>query len=103
MAKDKKHVLEDAKIKARGKWVLVKPIPKESKKTSSGLVRPDNSEEEQKAAGTVVNLGGDVSGLEDGDKVLYGVFAGEKVEVFEKEKPVEYVLLLDEDIIAFIR
>lgn len=98
----KKHDLEDIKIRARRDWVLVKPIPKESKKTTTGLVRPDNDEDEQKAVGTVINSGNDVEGISDGDKILYGVFAGEKIELMEKDKKVEYVLLKDEDIIGFI-
>lgn len=103
MKKNESSRLEDVKIRARGKWVLVKPIPKKEKfDKNTRLARPDSDEDEQKAVGTVINHGPDVSGLDAGDRVLYGVFAGERVEVFEKGKEVQYVLLLEEDIVAFI-
>lgn len=101
--KELNHALEDVKLEARLDWVLVKPIEKQSKKTDSGLVRPDNDEDEQKAVGTVLNAGEDATGIKKGDVVLYGVYAGELVEVTEKGKPVEYRLLKNEDIIAFVR
>lgn len=101
--KELNHALEDVKLEARLDWVLVKPIEKQSKKTESGLIRPDSDEDEQKSVGTVVNYGEDVSGVKKGDTVLYGVYAGELIEVTEKGKPVEYRLLKNEDIIAFVR
>ena len=105
MAKKKElsHALEDIKLKARLDWVLVKPIEKQSKKTESGLIRPDNDEDQQKSVGTVLNAGEDAEGIKDGDVVLYGVYAGELIEVTEKGKAVEYRLLKNEDIIAFVR
>jgi co-chaperonin GroES (HSP10) len=98
-----KDALEDVKLIARGKWCLVKPVPKASKVTKSGLVRPDNDEDEQKAVGTVLSVGTDIKGIKAGDKVLYGVFAGERVETIEKGAKVNYVLLMDDDIVAFVK
>lgn len=101
--KELKHSLEDVKIVARLDWVLVKPIAKKDKLSDSGLSTPDSEESEQKAVGTVVNFGCEVSGISEGDRILYGVYSGESVEVTEKGKVVEYKLMMDEDIIAFIR
>lgn len=101
--KELNHALEDVKLEARRDWVLVKPIEKESKKTANGLVRPDSDEDEQKAVGTVINAGSDTEGIHKGDKVVYGLYAGEAIEVTEKGKPVEYRLVKDEDIIATVR
>ena len=105
MAKKKalKHDLEDVTLVARGLWVLVKPIPKKSKKTKSGLVEPDNVEKEQKSVGKVISAGGWTENIKKGDKVVYGMFSGETIEVTEKGKAVEYMLVKDEDIVAFVR
>ena len=88
------------KITPRKKWICVKPDPEESRITDSGLVKPDNVEQERKSIGTVVSVGSEVVDLKKGDKVLYGAFAGERLE-FEKEK-LEFYLLHDDDIVAVI-
>ena len=101
--KELKATLEDVKLEGYGKWLIVKPVDKESKTTKSGLVRPDNDEDKQNSAGTVVSTGKDVDGISIGDRVLYGVYAGESVEVLEKGKKVEYRFVLPEDVIGFIK
>ena len=92
----------------RAPYVLVKPIePKEEKTESdSGLIIPDNVEEEQKAQGTVMRIPENkenVSGIRENDVIVYGAYAGEDLEMMEDGEKVRYKLIHDEDIIAFIR
>ena len=96
--------MSDTKIIPRGQWVLVKP-KEQAKETSEGLVIPDSVEKEQKAQGEVIKIGKDVIGLNVGDVVLYGKFAGEEVQLENKQDQkdrVDYILLPDEEIIAII-
>lgn len=86
----------------RKEWVLVKPEEVRTQ-TQSGLLLPDTEEKEQKAQGEVVAVGDSVEGLKKGDIVIYGAYAGENMVVYEKGAEVEYKLLLDEDIIAFVK
>lgn len=90
------------KIIPRGKYVLVKAEELEAKENEVGLLMPSNEEVEEKAQGVVIEVG-EVKDIKKGDRVVYGAFAGEKMEVTEKGKKVEYKLLHDDDIIAFIR
>ena len=85
------------KIKPRGKQVLVQVDPEQSRKSDSGIVTPDNVEQERKAIGKVIALGTDVKDLKVGDKVIYGAFAGEKLKINDN---IDYVLLFDEDTLA---
>jgi len=91
------------KIVPRGKWVLVRPIEKESRTTDQGLILPASEEREQKALGTVVAVGKEITDIKLGDEVIYGVFAGENLKRQESGKEIEYKLLLDEDVIAFLK
>ena len=91
------------KIVPRGKWLLVRPVEAGSKENEHGLLLPDNDEKEQKAQGTVEAVGDEVKGIKKGEKVLYGAFAGENLKQHEGGKDVNFKLLLDEDVIAFIR
>lgn len=91
------------KIQPRGKRILVKRDGAEAKESEHGILTPDNVEKEQKAFGTVVEVGTDIKDLKKGDRVVYGAFAGETIESEEKGKKVEYKLLDDEDVIAFIK
>lgn len=87
-------------IKPRKNQILVKPDPEPAKETENGLVRPDNEEQERKAIGTVEAVGPDIKDVKKGDRIIFGAFAGEKIE-FEKENT-EFLLLFDEDVLAFI-
>jgi len=90
------------KVIPRGKYVLIKPDKNEAKENENGLLMPSNQEVEEKAVGEVVAVG-DVKDIKKGDRVIFGMFAGETIEVPEKDKKVEYKLLHDDDIIAFIK
>jgi len=91
------------KIVPRGKNVLVKRDEAEPRETESGLVVPESVEKEQKAFGTVAAVGPEITDVKKGDRVVYGAYAGEDIEVVERGAKVEYKLLDDEDVIAFLR
>ena len=94
---------KENQIIPRGEWVLIKPTEKSDKETEQGLILPDSEEKEQKATGLVLLVGDKVSkDIMVGLKVIYGAYAGENVKVMEDGKEVEYKLLHDEDIIAFV-
>ncbi len=90
-------------ITPRGKQVLVKPDPAESKESESGLLVPDAVEQEQKAIGTVISVGPEIKDVKKGDRVIYGAYAGESIKLREDGAEVEYKLLFDEDVLAFIK
>lgn len=89
------------KLKPLGDRVIVKPLTQEEV-TKSGIVLPDTVEKEKKEQGEVVSIGAGEKitklGLKVGDKVLFGKYAGEDVEVDEGE----YKVLKDEDVLAVV-
>lgn len=91
------------KITPRGKRILVKRDAPESRENEAGIITPDNVEQEQKAFGTVVDVGREIKDVKKGDRVIYGAYAGEIIVQSEKGKQVEYRLLDDEDVIAFMK
>lgn len=88
------------KIHPRNKWICVEPDKEESRILESGLTKPDNTEQERKSIGTVVSVGSEVKDLKKGDRVIYGTYAGERLEL-EKEN-LEFYILHDDDIVAII-
>ena len=82
-------------IKPLGNRILVKPIKEEEIK--GGIVLPDTAEKEKKAHGEIVALGNGEEiakmGLKVGDKVIYGKYSGEEVEMDENGKKQEYRVL----------
>ena len=91
------------KIIPRGKRMLVRRDAAESKVSTYGIALPENTESEQKAFGTVVEVGKGIEDVKKGDRVIYGAYAGEQIELEEKGKKVEYRLLDDEDVIAHVK
>ena len=93
------------KIKPLGDRVLVKPLTQEEV-TKSGIVLPDTAEKEKKEQGEVVAIGeGDKIkklNLAIGDKVLFGKYSGDDVEMGEGANKVEYKFLKDEDILGIV-
>jgi len=90
-------------ISPRGSWLLVEPIKDE--KTSGGLSLPDSVEKEIKAEGIVLAVGPKVEGISEGDRVIFGKYAGEDLQIGRPEEvkeKVDYKLLLDEDVLAII-
>ncbi|OGE95271.1 MAG: co-chaperone GroES, partial [Candidatus Doudnabacteria bacterium RIFCSPLOWO2_02_FULL_48_8] len=84
-----------------GDRVLVKPLTSEEV-TKSGIVLPDTAEKEKKEQGEVIAVGDGEKvkklSLAIGDKVLFGKYAGDEVEIDE----VEYKFLKDEDILGVV-
>lgn len=89
-------------IKPLGDRVLVKPERSEEV-TKSGIVLPDTTEKEKKEQGTVMAVGEGEKikklKLKIGDKVLFGKYSGDEVEMDK----VEYKFLKDEDILGIVQ
>ena len=104
-------------ISPRGRMILVKSDSEESRVSELGIVTPSAVELERKAVGTVVAVSPmfenvtppyDIGIPKVGDKIIYGIFAGEQIKTRENSKEVEYRLLYcsddhDNEILAFIR
>lgn len=89
-------------IRPRAKQVLVVPDPEEARESAFGILTPDNVEQERKSIGTVLAVGGEIKDIKKGDRVIYGAFAGEKLKMREGEGEADYILLFDEDVLAFL-
>ena len=87
-------------IKPLADRVLVKPDAAEEK-TAAGIIIPDSAKEKP-LPGTVLAVGKGTKDeemvLKEGDKVLYGKYAGTEVE-FDNEK---YLIMRQSDILATI-
>ncbi|MEA3228979.1 MAG: co-chaperone GroES [Campylobacterota bacterium] len=79
-----------------GNRVLVKRV-EEATTTMSGIIIPDNAKEKP-SAGEVVAVSKEVTVLENGNKVLFGKYAGNEV-AFEGTK---YIVLDVEDIFGIV-
>lgn len=90
-------------IQPRGKYILVLRDEAKTHETQYGLIVPENIEKEQRAFGTVIAVGADIKDVKKGDRVVYGAFAGEEIEVEEGSKKVTYRILEDEFVIAFLK
>lgn len=90
------------KIIPRGPYVLVKPDDEKSLENEFGILMPENTEQEQKAQGEVMAVGSKVDDLKKGHKVIYGMYAGEKIKFKNGTKEFDYILLHTDDIIGFI-
>jgi len=75
-------------VQPLGDRVLVQPITVEET-TKAGIVLPDSVEKEKKAEGEVIAVGaGDkikALGLKVGDKVLFGKYSGDEIEIDKEE------------------
>lgn len=90
------------KIRPRAKQILVKPDSAEPTENEFGLLRPENEEQEQKAIGTVLAVGESITDIKVGDRVIHGAYVGEKIKLRESGSDVDYILLFDEDVLAFL-
>lgn len=90
------------KILPRGKYMLVRQDAPEARETAQGIIIPSSEEQEEKAQGTVEAVGIEIKDVKKGDSVIFGAYAGEKLEVIENHKKVVYRLLHDDDVIATI-
>lgn len=89
-------------IKPLGDRILVKPLLTEEV-TKSGIVLPDSADKEKKEQGEVVAVGDGEKikklNLKVGDKVLFGKYAGDEVEM----EKVNYKFLKDEDVLGIVQ
>ncbi len=80
---------------------MVTPLT-EAETTTSGIIVPDTIDKEKKAEGSVVAIGDGEKiqkfNLKEGDKVIFGKYAGEEVKV----GGTEYKILTDEDVLAVV-
>ncbi len=88
-------------IKPLGERVLIKPI-KKAEKTKGGIYIPDSAKEEKKE-GEIIAAGAFKDGkelpLKKGDKVIYGGYSSDEVEI-ENEK---YIFVEFKDVLAKIQ
>lgn len=98
----KKGKTNKLKIQPRGKWLLIKQVA-EQKNSESGLSIPDSAEQEQRAQGTVEAVGTEIKDIKTGDVIIYGAYAGEIVKMRINGKEEVYLLLHDDDVIAFVK
>ena len=88
------------KVKPLADRVLVKPAPVEEK-TAGGIIIPDTAKEKP-LKGEVVAVGQGTKDEEmvvkEGDKVLYGKYAGTEIEIDDEE----YLIMRQSDILAII-
>jgi len=93
-------------LKPLGDRIVVKPLEAQEK-TKSGIIVPDSAKEKPQE-GKVVAVGtgrllddGAVKALEikNGDRVLYGKYAGTEVSVEETD----YLILREEDVLAVVQ
>ncbi len=89
------------KLTPLGDRIIVKPMT-DQEVTKAGIVLPDTVEKEKKEQGEVISVGNGEKiqklNLKAGDRVLFGKYAGEDIEVDK----VEYKVLKDEDVLATI-
>lgn len=67
----------------------------------SGIITPDSVEMEQKAYGEVLAVGPSVEDIKKGDKVIFGYYSGEKIEIHGEDKDI-FRLVPDDEVLAFI-
>ena len=89
------------KLKPLGNRVVVEQISEEET-TKSGIILPDTVDKEKKAEGKIIAIGDGEKitklKLKEGDRVIFGKYAGEEVKVDDNE----YKILSDEDVLAVI-
>ena len=90
------------KLKPLGDRVLVKPI-EEKAVTASGIVLPDTKDKEKKEEGEILGVGTGEKitklGLAVGDRVIFGKYAGDDVEV----DGTDYKFLKHDEVLAVVQ
>ena len=89
------------KLKPLGNRIVIEPLTEEET-TKSGIILPETVDKEKKAEGKVIAIGDGEKitklGLQVGDRVLFGKYAGEEVTV----EKTDYKILTDEDVLAVV-
>ena len=91
--------MSEVKIKPLGDRLIVKPIERETMK--GGIIIPDTAKEKP-LQGTIVAVGQGTKDeemvLKEGDKVLYGKYAGTELEHEGKK----YLIMRQSDVVAIL-
>jgi len=87
-------------IQPRANYILVKQDEETSSVSEHGIASADQDDHDQKTVGKVIAIGFGMDDIMVGDKVIYGVYAGEKVSIKKEKKEEEFILLHDEDVLA---
>ena len=89
------------KLQPLGDRIVVEAITTEES-TKSGIILPDTVDKEKKAEGKVLAVGDGEKimklGIKEGDRVIFGKYAGEEGKIENKE----YKVLGHEDVLAKI-
>lgn len=73
----------------------------ESRLSEGGLAKPDAVEQERKAFARVIAVGSEIKQVVPGDRIVYGLYAGETIETKDNDgKPVFLKLLHADDYIG---
>jgi co-chaperonin GroES (HSP10) len=83
-------------LKARGKWVLIRMIPRKERRTAGGLVLTMGQEKTQH--GEVVDVSSEIYDLQAGDTVVFTNFVTELTEVEELTGERNLYLVRDEEV-----
>ena len=86
-----------------GAQMLIKQDPEESRESAHGVITPGMVEQEQKAVGTVLAVGPDVKRVAKGDRLIYPIFAGERLEIHESGKESKHVILHEDEVLALLK
>jgi chaperonin GroES len=81
--------------------VVVEKVEDEEEVTVGGIIVPDTAKEEKAKIGKVIAVGTDPDLQEHikvGDKIIYGKFVGDEIEVEGKE----YIIVQRPDILAIV-
>lgn len=93
-------------IQPLGDRILVKPLTEEET-TQTGIILPETVDKEKKAEGEVLGIGEGEKiqklGLKIGDKVMFGKYAGEDIEVKEGGEKIEYKFLKHDEVLAILK
>jgi len=108
MEKKKSTKNNHPKIRPRANKILVKIDDSKVTQSENGVNLPENTEEEKKNTGEVIRVGANVKDIEEGDRVVFGAFAGDPIQA-DKFGKVEYVLLhavdtelKEDEVLAFL-
>lgn len=78
--------------------VIVKPTVVDITETDGGVMLPSTLTREKPIEGTVLAIGGDVTHLEAGDRVVFSKYAGTEIVVDSEQ----HLILREEDILAIV-
>ena len=102
----KAETLSSSKLQPLGDRVIVKPVSKEEKTTSFGIIIPESADKERPAKGTVIAVG--PGKTEDGKLLPMNVKVGQEVLFSKygydevKMEGEEYFILSESSILAII-